>query len=104
MHYPEMWGFLQYSSQQPESGKAEFVMPEDEKMKWELRKIYYYQKLYFNNFGKYTSQLINLENIGLKLNRSYEYTIGITSSMFEAQATKGDLAWFINTEGRTWKK
>ena len=104
MHYPEMWGFLQFSSQLPEKGDVKFALNDDEKLKWELRKIYYYQKVYYNNFGRFSSKIADLEKIGLELDKTISYNLGITSSLFEAEATKGDITWEINNAGRTRQK
>ena len=103
MHYPEMWGFLLFSTKSPNNGGENFELNENEKMKWELRKIYYYQRNYFNNYGKFLSELKELKSIGLQLDNSYNYEVSATNNLFEAQAKKDDVTWNINNEGRTWK-
>lgn len=103
MHYPEMWGFLQFSTASSNENSS-FEISTDEKMKWELRKIYYFQKNYFGSFGKFTSKIEELETAELQLDNSYNYTMQATNGLFEVHATKGNITWIINTEGRTWKK
>lgn len=102
MHYPEMWGFLQFSDLKPSEGKVQFTLSEDEKMKWELRKIYYFQKNYHARFKKYTSKLTELELIGLKINKlNYSFNLKATKSLFTAEIKSNKVIWTINNEGRT---
>ena len=52
MHYPEMWGLVKFvNSMNP---KAEFIIPNIEYVKWELRQVYYYQKAQFQNSGLFS--------------------------------------------------
>lgn len=64
MHYPEMWGFLQFSSKTAGTGSEEFVVKPGEKAKWALRKIYYEEHTYKNINGQYTNDIkkLGLEN------------------------------------------
>lgn len=64
MHYPEMWGFIQFSSKVAGTGSSEFVANPKEKAKWALRKIYYEEHTYKNANGEYTTDIkkLKLEN------------------------------------------
>jgi hypothetical protein len=64
MHYPEMWGFLQFSGKVAGNGKDEFVINPKEKAKWALRKIYYAENAFKINNGVYTNDIkkLGLEN------------------------------------------
>lgn len=44
MHYPEMWGVVQFSTLAAGKGAAVFVPEPDEQARWTLRQIYYAQK------------------------------------------------------------
>ena len=47
MHYPEMWGFIQFSNKEVGTEKAVFIKNKDEAAKWYLRMIYYKERNYF---------------------------------------------------------
>jgi hypothetical protein len=47
MHYPEMWGFVQFSARPPASAVEPFAAPRHEQAKWILRQAYYKQQHYF---------------------------------------------------------
>jgi hypothetical protein len=60
VHYPEMWGYLQYSERNVGEGKDEFAERPEEAAKWALRQVYYKEKTYFLNHGAYTDKLADL--------------------------------------------
>lgn len=64
MHYPEMWGFIQFSGKKAGEGKEVFNIKPREEAKWALRKIYYAQSSFFNKHGRYSNDLkeLGLEN------------------------------------------
>lgn len=107
MHYPEMWGFVQFSDKIAGQGKDEFKFTPEEKAKWLLRQIYYQQRNYFEKFGKYID---NPSDLNLKELKAEEYQfapiIKITTNLFEASLSSvgGDKTLFINQEGRVYKK
>jgi hypothetical protein len=107
MHYPEMWGFVQFSDKIVGQGMDEFLFNPEENVKWALRQVYYQQRNYFEQFGKYTENLFDLKLDGLKI-EGYEFppSIKITPNLFEASlGSIGDeKALFINQEGRIYKK
>ncbi len=82
MHYPEMWGFVQFSDKIAGEGKAEFQFPPEEQAKWQLRQVYYQERNYFEQFGEYTEKLSSLA-----LNRKTGHqtiTLHATPNLFEA--------------------
>ncbi len=103
MHYPEMWGFVQFSDFKPNTNNIEFVMPKDELLKWELRKVYYAQKKYFKKFKKYSASLNELQKYGYKNKAAYKIEIQLTKSDYEAVIQSNDKTWSINSSGRTFK-
>jgi hypothetical protein len=60
MHYPEMWGFIQFSAKTAGTGNEDFVAKPGEKAKWALRKIYYEEHTYKNRHDEYTSDIKKL--------------------------------------------
>jgi cellulose/xylan binding protein with CBM9 domain len=104
MHYPEMWGFVQFSEKAPGSEDVDFVYNEIEDTKWNLRKLYYEEKQYKMIYGKFTD---NLELLSLnKIDSTEEIwppIININPNQFEAYVilNSGDTL-SINHEGRTF--
>lgn len=87
MHYPEMWGFIQFSEQIVGEGEDQFAFNPVENVKWLLRQVYYQQ------LGKYTDDVSKLNLNRLKA-EGYEFPpiIIITPMLFEAS--------FIQADGR----
>lgn len=86
MHYPETWGFVQFSNFIVGNEKAEFVYNNKEDAKWVLRQVYYAQQDYKLNNGYYSNSLddlkINFEK-NLK-NYSMPPLLNKTTTQFEA--------------------
>ena len=108
MHYPEMWGYVQFSGKTPGRGRERFVERPEEKVKWALRRIYYVQRRYFNENGSFAA---GLGPLGLASDRqlklkgwSYPPSIEATSGMFEAAygSDTGE-SWHIRQDGLVWK-
>jgi hypothetical protein len=60
MHYPEMWGFLQFSRHLPGTASVRFTLPDEEPLKWWLRQVYYRQVTYKKENGAYALDLAAL--------------------------------------------
>lgn len=58
IHYPELWAFVFFSEDDRED--ASYTIPEDEYRKWELRKLYYAEKILRDTKGRYTGDLKEL--------------------------------------------
>lgn len=107
MHYPEMWGLVQFSEKAAGQGKDEFQFNPEKNAKWALRQIYYQQRNNFEKFGEYADNLsdLNLEIVKIE---GYQFPpiIKITPHLFEASITSvgEDKKLFINQEGRIFKK
>jgi len=107
MHYPEMWGFLQFSEQVSGRGEDLFSPDPDKQIKWELRKLYYKQRLYFEREKRYASVLselgiMNTDKAGL----SVIPEIQVTNNMFEITLPGSELdqSWHIRQDGKIWSK
>ena len=85
MHYPEMWGFVQFSDKLVGSEQVLFIDKKEEQAKWFLRKLYYSERNYFEKEKKYCNELSKL---GIKYTHIYGYStcpiIECTSKTFRA--------------------
>lgn len=82
MHYPELWGFVFFSL-----NGEKYEIPRDEKIKWELRKLYYNQHAYRNKNKVFCNDFSLLKN-------EEKYTINpiveITKNNFEISCKSND--------------
>ena len=104
MHYPETWGYVQFSTEKAGTGKISFIEKEEERAKWYLRLIYYHEKKYLKENGKYTDNITELEIDavpGFVLPAEIESTTG----MFEAslESKDGGFKISIDDNGLIWK-
>lgn len=108
IHYPEMWGYVQFTA--TEAGKAKEYCDEDPdaEVKWALRRIYYRQRNFLAEKGRFA---LNLEELNLAKDKdlkvkgwNYPPTILTTESLFEAVYTnKSGVKWHIRQDGLVWK-
>ncbi len=103
MHYPEMWGLVQFSGHKAGSKKDVFKESEDEKIKWELRKVYYAEQTYFLNYKTYSSNLLfHLQPIpGFKF--PPDLVAGKDFFMATLRNKKNSVRWHIREDGLVWK-
>jgi hypothetical protein len=109
IHYPEMWGYVQFSAKLPGQGKEKFLSRPEEKVKWALRRIYYAERA--KDFAK-PGFVDSLEALGfgkdpaLKVKGwSFPPEIRTTPGLFEAiyKAKSGE-SWHIRQDGLVWKE
>jgi hypothetical protein len=60
IHYPEMWGYVQFSADPPAKAKGPFRLCPEEAAKWALRQVYYAERRYFLSHGEYADELADL--------------------------------------------
>lgn len=105
MHYPEMWGFIQFSSKNVGSGEELFVEKKEEAAKWFLRQIYYRERIYFEKNGTFIK---DLNTLGIETEKIPGYiwppVIECTTDLFEAsiQCEDGSQKVHIRNDGLTW--
>lgn len=109
IHYPELWGFVVFDD--GSTASRDFSIPADEKIKWELRKLYYAEHAYLDETGHYTNSLSDLIKILDKLspcdyNRfvlPYDFKIETTSHTFEISCPNSDKTKVLSifSDGRT---
>lgn len=109
IHYPEMWGFVQFSSRTPGRGRERFVRRPEEKLKWALRKIYYAERRHLAERSRFAGDLagLGLERDGdLRIKGwSYPPVLAVTPSLFEAVYTaRSGESWHIRQDGLVWKE
>jgi hypothetical protein len=112
MHYPEMWGFVQFSTRVAGTEEEAFEPRTQDEAKAILCQIYYRQKLFHQKHGVYSRSLAELE-IGPPALSHYRWppTLQTTTSMFEAyieerQDTDRDgrlLRWHIRQDSKIWQ-
>ena len=109
IHYPEMWGFVQFSSKLPGRGREKFVRRPEEKVKWALRKIYYAEWAHHDISRTFSADLralgLNGENALRVKGWSYPPVIQTTTGLFEASyASRSGQRWHIRQDGLVWKE
>ncbi len=104
MHYPEMWGFVQFSLKNAGEGTDKFVPNPDEKIKWVLREIYYQQEAHNDLHGSFTDDLDRLKVKDPKIEdvqwppKIYH---GPTSFEVRLSNKNNDRHWSIDQDGQT---
>jgi hypothetical protein len=103
IHYPEMWGYVQFSGRNAGEGEEAFINRPEEAAKWALRQVYYKEKTYFLNHGAYTDNLAALGLDEMKV-EGYKWPpkIRTTWNMWEAylESNDGKDRIFITHDGR----
>ena len=96
IHLPELWGYLVFGDE-----ATVFVPPEDERVRWELRKLFYRQRNYGAAHGYYTEDFETLRGCGAW---SSIPQIDVTPNLFEIsmQAPGGRL--YIRQDGYLWRE
>ena len=111
IHYPEMWGYVQFSAKSPGKGKDKFERRPEEKVKWALRKIYYAEWALYDKTKTFGA---DIGALGLKGENAlrvkgwiYPPAIQTTESLFEAvYAAKSGAGerWHIRQDGLVWRE
>ena len=92
MHYPERWGFVVFSSSAPTPESRPFVLPVVEHAKEYLRQLYYRQKQYQMDHGRYTHRLYELDARPFMWNGiRYKPTLQAIDEAFNIYLDGGDL-------------
>lgn len=87
MHMPERWGYVQFSTQTTSATGEAFIEDPNERVKWALRRLYYRQRRFRAEHGRYASDLASLGAASLTVaGLTFEPVIEATSSLFEISA------------------
>ncbi|MHB8055131.1 MAG: carbohydrate-binding family 9-like protein [Candidatus Aminicenantales bacterium] len=107
IHYPEMWGYVQFSGKTAGKGRDSFVDRPEEKAKWLLRRVYYREWAWRAEKGTFTSDLktLGFKEKELKVSGfSSPPVLQAIDRMFEASLTATDgSVWRIRQDGRVGK-
>jgi hypothetical protein len=109
IHYPEMWGYAQFSDRKAGSGGDRFADRPEEKVKWALRRIYYRERAFFEEKRGIAA---DLGALGLKNEKelkvkdwTYPPVLQSTPCLFEAVYTnKAGASWHIRQDGLVWRE
>ncbi len=105
MHYPEMWGFVQFSAEEVGKGNSKFIWNSIEDGKWALRQIYYAQRIYKVKHGAYTTHYSELKLDGIKSEQfSWPPKIDVNPNQFIASIIEntGNHIIHIREDGKVW--
>jgi hypothetical protein len=107
IHYPEMWGYVQFSVKVAGQGRDAFIEKPEEKAKWALRRIYHREWAVKAEKGSFTADLkaLGLRDKDLKApGFAGPPTIQVTDNLFEAAyRSETGVVWRIAQDGRVWK-
>lgn len=105
MHYPEMWGYVQFSKALVGDGDDVFVEPQDASARWMLRKLYYAQRTYRMQYGIFVKDynLLGLEDADID-GFDWPPNIFVSETQFEAvlEASDKKTKLHINQDGKIW--
>ncbi len=101
MHYPEMWGMVQFSDLGAGEKSGPFRMADEEAVKWQLRRVYYAEWRYCEQNGIFSG---SLEKLGVKRPAKgipWPPAIEATDHLFEARmVSERGLSWVISNDGK----
>lgn len=78
MHYPELWPYVFFAD-----GDEDYEIPQDEDLKWQLRRYYYAEHAYFDEYGSFNPSLV-VEGTSIKPK------IQTTDNLFELSCKSAD--------------
>jgi hypothetical protein len=105
MHYPEMWGFVQFSENVVGEEEEGFVPRAVESAKWALMQVYYRQKTIFGRHGAYSDDLIALDLEDPPVDGlAWPPEITTTPSMYEARLDiDEETTVHLSQDGHLWQ-
>ena len=104
MHYPERWGYLQFSKQTNPSETPAFVLPYGEKQRQYLWLVYYRQKEFLRKNRHYAPTLADLgitQHVFDIEGKKNTLTMEATGRLFSAVIESAESRVSINDEGLT---
>ncbi|NOY77537.1 MAG: carbohydrate-binding family 9-like protein [Calditrichaeota bacterium] len=99
MHYPEMWGFVQFSKKAVGMGQEDFQPKEIDSVKWALRKVYYAEQTAYLNQKHFVKAIP-----ARWAPKGFPLTIVSGTDFFVATIQSRDgVLWHIREDGLVWK-
>ncbi|MDP6615370.1 MAG: carbohydrate-binding family 9-like protein [Candidatus Marinimicrobia bacterium] len=103
MHYPEMWGLVQFTETMVGEELVKFQTNELDQIKWSLRQLYYRERSYFESQGHFTTSLKKLEfNETPVAGVPWPPQLSLTPSGWEAFIKMDRQKVFIRRDGKVW--
>tara|TARA_B000000557_G_C20803297_1_gene456558 strand:- start:225 stop:1280 length:1056 start_codon:yes stop_codon:yes gene_type:complete len=103
MHYPEMWGLVQFSENFVGENTVAMKASKLDKNKWALRQVYYRQQSYFNTHQRFTGSLKALKLLKPPVaDTPWPPSLSLTPSGWEASMQWEDRSIFIRKDGKVW--
>jgi len=107
MHYPERWGYFQFSSETIGTRAFTFKLPDEEPVKRRLWSVYYLQAGFFKRNGRYAKDLDSLcqDYNSVADNNRYDISMESTAHQFQVICRRAGSqeAWCIDHTGRLRK-
>ncbi len=107
IHYPEMWGYVQFSGKIAGEGKENFELTLEQDASWVLRQIYYRQRDFYSRHGRYAESVEEL-NLPKQSWEGYPWPpqIKATWDLWEAIWSRDDgkVILSLRQDGRLVKK
>jgi hypothetical protein len=101
MHYPEMWGFVQFSNLPAPPKQAVARLREaDWPARWTLMRFYYHQKQYQKEHGHFAADADQLDLQTLQLGSAFSFQG--SPEDFEAHLPGEGFTVHVNQDGRLW--
>ena len=103
IHMPERWSFVQFSGMRSGAGTEAFVEDPDEAVKWALRRLYYRQRRYRAEHGKYATDLAALDAADIRLEGvEFQPALQAIADLYQisAKGFGGAVPW-IRQDGKT---
>jgi hypothetical protein len=104
MHMPERWGFVQFSDAPAGDTTTAFVEDRNERVKWALRRLYYRQRTYRSQHGRFADDLSLLKARDVQVEGlAFSPSLQLTESLYELRAPGFDSATVhLRQDGRVW--
>ena len=107
MHYPEMWGIVQFSRLAVGTDTATYLPQPDQAARWAMRRLYYAERTFYTEHERYSEQI---DRLGLDSLRTagYRWPPTIKTGFYQFMAclldSSGTRELVINQEGRIWSR
>jgi hypothetical protein len=98
MHYPEMWGIVQFSALAAGAGEETFSPKLEDDARWFLRQVYYKEHAWFSSHGEFSS---DANALGVP-DSHFHLEISATSRLFDAWVVVEGRELHIGRDGRVW--
>lgn len=105
MHCPEKWGFIQFSDHVAGTAKEKFRPNPEEKVKDELRALYFVQRKYYAQNKRFAANLIEINQMDAnspKWKFNPQFQTSAKDYEITAKQRLSHQVWHINQTGRVW--